>query len=157
MASASFLKQSALQALIARSILPLLSSSLAMMLLALKLPVNSPASPPRKMPPAPNSVYVKTSPAMDGRVKGAMSGIASVRPLAKVTCVGRSAARMDWKTCARARRRRKAEKMDRPRPRMEPTAAEVERADAAEVRASRSDWRRLLRGEVPCQMRTLRD
>lgn len=65
------------------------------MLFALLAPASIPSSPNTNTPPREKKVKVKKSPRAEGRVKGVMSGRASVRPLAKVTLVGFSAARLE--------------------------------------------------------------
>lgn len=78
-ASASFLRTSALNLRNAVSILSLLSVSRLIVFPADALPVKTPVSPPMKRPPNPKKVYAATSPSVEGRIKGVMSGIASVQ------------------------------------------------------------------------------
>jgi hypothetical protein len=73
---------------------------------------------------------------------GVRSGSVSVRPLANWTAVGFSEVRKALNIAVRLRRRRMAAKMPREKPRMEPMVVWVERREAADWRAVRSEaWR----------------
>lgn len=123
-------------------ILSLPSRSLPICCLALNVPVSSPVSPPKKIPPLPSSRYVATLPSVLGFITLVRSGKGSSFPDAKRSAVGCSAVRKALKTAVRLLRSRKARKVPSARPRKLPTLACVETVRAALCRASRSDcWR----------------
>jgi hypothetical protein len=109
----------------------------------LRVPVNRPVSPPKKIPPAPNRVYVAKSPSLLGFTTAVKSGNTSSRPSAKRTAWGFSAARKVVNIRRRADRRRKARSEARVRPTREPMPVWRETVLAAERSASRSDWVKL--------------
>ena len=98
----------------------LVSGSLAMRRPANVDPLSRPSSPPKKSPPAAKSVYVATSPSVDGLSSGVMSGIGSAerqlvsqsRHLSKIGIEVEAATETDIEEKAGARRH---EGMDRRR------------------------------------------